>query len=83
SGLGQGFFFHLVLQDLEQLTSLYSESIKKTIVGNTGNLVYIRSGSLDTNKYISERLGKRTNYSKDRSRQDPLSLKVSERETSE
>ncbi|WP_254908512.1 type IV secretory system conjugative DNA transfer family protein [Enterococcus sp. 4E1_DIV0656] len=83
SGLGQGFFFHLVLQDLEQLTSLYSESIKITIVGNTGNLVYIRSGSLDTNKYVSERLGKRTNYSKDRSRQDPFSLKVSERETSE
>lgn len=83
SGLGQGFFFHLVLQDLEQLTELYSEPVKKTIVGNTGNLIYIRSGSLETNKYISERLGKRTNYSKDRSRQDPLSLKVSERETSE
>ncbi len=83
SGLGQGFFFHLVLQDLEQLTALYSESEKKTIVGNTGNLIYIRSGSLETNKYISERLGKRTNYSKDRSRQDPLSLKVSERESSE
>ncbi|MGY0354249.1 type IV secretory system conjugative DNA transfer family protein [Enterococcus avium] len=83
SGLGQGFFFHLVLQDLEQLTALYSEPVKKTIVGNTGNLIYIRSGSLETNKYVSERLGKRTNYSKDRSRQDPLSLKVSERETSE
>lgn len=83
SGLGQGFFFHLVLQDLEQLTALYSEPVKKTIVGNTGNLIYIRSGSLETNKYVSERLGKRTNYSKDRSRQDPLSLKVSERESSE
>ena len=32
SGLGQGFFFHLVLQDLEQLTALYSEPVKKTIV---------------------------------------------------
>lgn len=83
SGLGQGLFFHLILQDLEQLTQLYSEAVKKTIVGNTGNLVYIRSGSLDTNKYIGERLGKRSNYSKTRHRQSPSSAKTSETESSE
>lgn len=83
SGLGQGFFFHLVLQDLEQLSEMYSEPVKKTIVGNTGNLVYIRSGSLDTNKYLAERLGKRTNYSRTRHRQSPTSTKTSQTESSE
>ncbi|GGD01803.1 type IV secretory system conjugative DNA transfer family protein [Enterococcus wangshanyuanii] len=83
SGLGQGLFFHLVLQDLEQLTELYSEPVKKTIVGNTGNLMYIRSGSLETNKYLAERLGKRSNYSKTRHRQSPSSVKTSETESSE
>lgn len=82
SGLGQGLFFHLVLQDLEQLTEMYGEATKKTIVGNTGNLMYIRSGSLDTNNYISERLGKRSNYSKTRQK-DPTSLKSTETEQSE
>lgn len=83
SGLGQGLFFHLVLQDLEQLESLYGASVKKTIIGNTGNLVYIRSGSLDTNQYIEARLGKRSNYSKSRQRQSPTSVKVSQTENSE
>lgn len=83
SGLGQGLFFHLVLQDLEQLTNLYSEPVKKTIVGNTGNLVYIRSGSLDTNEYLASRLGDRSNYSKTRHRERASSLKASETESSE
>lgn len=79
---GRGIFFHLVLQDIEQLTELYGNSAKSIIVGNTGNLVYIRSGSLDTNKYISERLGKRANYSM-RRQKETLATKSSETEESE
>ena len=72
SGLSRRLFSHLVLQDVQQLSSLYDEDTKDIILGNTGNLAYIRTGSEKTNNYISGRLGERSNYSKTRHK-DPLS----------
>lgn len=82
ASLGRGITWHLVLQDLEQLTELYGQNAKSILVGNTGNLNYIRSGSLDTNKYIAERLGKRPNYSKTRQK-GAITLNSTETENSE
>lgn len=82
ASLGRDIYWHLVLQDLEQLTEIYGQSAKSIILGNTGNLNYIRSGSLDTNKYISERTGKRPNYSKTRNK-TAITLNASETESSE
>ncbi|WP_157457016.1 type IV secretory system conjugative DNA transfer family protein [Carnobacterium maltaromaticum] len=82
ASLGRDIYWHLVLQDLEQLTEIYGQNAKSIILGNTGNLNYIRSGSLDTNKYISERIGKRPNYSKTRNK-TAITLQASETESSE
>src|SRR5699024_394973 len=75
-------FLHLVLQDLQQLSMLYSEDTKDTIIGSTGILTYIRTASDKTNQYIAGRLGKRSNYSKTRHR-SPLSIESTETESSE
>lgn len=82
SGLSRRLFSHLVLQDVEQVSDLYNEQVKKIILGNAGNLAYIRTGSDDTNKYVAGRLGKRTNYSKTRHK-SPTSIKSTETESSE
>ena len=82
AGLSRRLFSHLVLQDIQQLSSLYDEDTKDIILGNTGNLAYIRTGSESTNKYISGRLGDRSNYSKTRHK-DPLSIKSTETESTE
>lgn len=82
SGLSRRLFSHLVLQDIQQLSFLYDEDTKDIILGNTGNLAYIRTGSEKTNKYVSGRLGERSNYSKTRHK-DPLSIKSTETESTE
>lgn len=82
AGLSRRLFSHLVLQDVQQLASLYDEDTKDIILGNTGNLAYIRTASDKTNKYISGRLGERSNYSKTRHK-DPLSIKATETESAE
>ncbi|EPM8052149.1 type IV secretory system conjugative DNA transfer family protein [Enterococcus hirae] len=82
SGLSRHLFLHLVLQDLQQLSMLYSEDTKDTIIGSTGILTYIRTASDKTNQYIAGRLGKRSNYSKTRHR-SPLSIESTETESSE
>lgn len=82
SGLSRRLFLHLVLQDLQQLSMLYNEDTKDTIIGSTGILAYIRTSSDKTNQYIAGRLGKRSNYSKTRHR-NPLSIESTETESSE
>ncbi|KRM23675.1 type IV secretory system conjugative DNA transfer family protein [Latilactobacillus graminis] len=80
ASLKKHFFIFFILQDLEQMTELYGESVKDTILGNTGILYYIRSGSLKTNKYISESIGKRAVYKKRRSVSGILDLGISRTE---
>lgn len=82
AGLSRHLYFMLVLQDTSQLSTLYSEYIRNTIMGNLANLVYIRSGSKETNEYISDLLGKRAVYSKTRQK-DPVSFKSTENESVE
>lgn len=58
-GAGRNLLFDLFVQDLNQLDTKYNNAAK-TIRSNTGNLVYINSLDVDTNKYFSSALGDRT-----------------------
>ncbi|WP_368739635.1 type IV secretory system conjugative DNA transfer family protein [Enterococcus casseliflavus] len=82
AGLSRWLYTYIVLQDTAQLSTLFSDSVRNTIMGNLANLVYIRSGSKETNEYVSEQLGKRSIYSRSRQK-DPLSFKSTETESIE
>lgn len=58
-GLGQNILFSIVVQNLEQLNSVYGKS-GETIQSNCANLLYILTKSNKTAKEISEQLGQRT-----------------------
>ena len=58
-GAGRNLLFDLFVQDLNQLDTKYGNAAK-TIRSNTGNLIYINSLDVDTNKYFSSALGDRT-----------------------
>lgn len=60
AALGYNFQFTLILQNLEQLANTYGEESKGTIMANSSNFLYIKSGSLSTTKELSEKLGDRT-----------------------
>jgi type IV secretory pathway TraG/TraD family ATPase VirD4 len=45
---------------MEQLEDTYGKGAAATIQNNCGNWVYLNSLSVDTNKYVSEMLGKGT-----------------------
>lgn len=42
-GLGQGQRYTLVVQDLQQFKDIYGQNSNKTIEGNTGNFIYLKS----------------------------------------
>jgi Type IV secretory pathway, VirD4 components len=58
--LGRNILYHLFLQDYAQLKKIYGEEEKDIIISNAGVKVYIQTTSLDSNKYFSELLGKKT-----------------------
>lgn len=58
-GLGRNIKFIPIVQDLQQIKKNYGDDYN-TIVGNCGNLIYIKSASSETNKYIIENLGSYT-----------------------
>lgn len=82
AGLSRWLYSCVVLQDIEQLTQMYSKAVRDTILGNIANFVYIRTGSEDTNEYIAKQLGKRQVYTKSRTK-DPTSLSATETENLE
>ncbi|EOL43012.1 hypothetical protein UC3_01989 [Enterococcus phoeniculicola ATCC BAA-412] len=82
AGLSRWLYQCLVLQDIAQLTEMYTEAVEKTILGNLANFVYIRTGSEETNEFVSKQLGKRKVYSKTRSK-ETTSIKASEIESLE
>lgn len=53
----RGIRWHLVVQSLEQLTSLYGKADASTILGNCGTWCYMNSSDLNLIKIISERCG--------------------------
>ena len=59
-GGGRGIRFNLFLQDFAQLDSKYDKDEAKTIRSNCETWVYLKSNDTETNKAVSERLGKYT-----------------------
>lgn len=64
--LGRNIRFNLIIQAYSQLEQLYGED-SKTIIGNCGNKIYIKTDDLDTAKEFSETLGNRTAINVNRS----------------
>ena len=60
SALGYNFEFTMVLQNMEQLESIYGEQDAGTIRANSSNFAYIKSSSQKTAQGISDDLGHRT-----------------------
>lgn len=60
SALGYNFEFTMILQNLEQLQSIYGEQDAATIRANSSNFAYIKTGSHATAQSISDDLGTRT-----------------------
>lgn len=59
-GLGQNILFDILVQNLEQLSSVYGKEVAASIQSNCANLIYILTKSTSTVKTISELAGKRT-----------------------
>lgn len=59
-GLGLGMLFEFILQNLEQLTSIYGKEDAETILSNCSIKEYIKSMSQTTAKEFSEAAGKKT-----------------------
>ena len=56
---GRGILYNLIVQDLNQLKTLYGD-YSKTITGNCHTWIYLLSTDLDTLKVISEKTGRYT-----------------------
>ena len=80
ASLKKHFFIFFILQGLDQITAMYDKSTQDTIVGNTGILYYIRSGSDTTNEFISKAIGERAVFKKRRNVSGILDFNVSRSE---
>jgi len=69
---GYGLDFTLIIQNLGQLKQHYGED-NNTILGNCGYKWFCYIGDLDTAKYLSETLGKKTVRTKSESKSQGLS----------
>lgn len=58
--LGRGIQFMLVIQNKQQLISVYGEDDATTILDNTHNKIYLLAGDGDTREWFSNQLGKTT-----------------------
>lgn len=52
--------FSIIIQAISQLKGLFEKEQFNTLIGNADELLYLGSGEFDTQKYISERIGKET-----------------------
>lgn len=55
-----GINFSIIIQAINQLKALFEKEQFNTLIGNADELLYLGSGEFDTQKYISERIGKET-----------------------
>jgi len=49
--------FHLVIQSYGQMVDKYGESIRKTIMDNCGNLIYLHTNEISFLEYVSKLAG--------------------------
>ncbi|QBO37405.1 hypothetical protein EQG49_13460 [Periweissella cryptocerci] len=66
-GLGQGILFNIIIQNMEQLETVYSKENSQTIMSNAANLFYILTQSTATAEMMVKLAGKRTVTVKNRS----------------
>lgn len=52
--------FSIIIQAISQLEGIFKNKQFNTIIGNADSFVYLGSGEFETQKYISERIGKET-----------------------
>ena len=52
--------FSVIIQAISQLKGLFEKEQFNTLIGNADELLYLGSGEFETQKYISERIGKET-----------------------
>ena len=52
--------FSIIIQAISQLKGLFEKEQFNTLIGNADQLLYLGSGEFETQKYISERIGKET-----------------------
>ncbi len=52
--------FSLIIQAISQLKALFEKEQFNTLIGNADELLYLGSGEFETQKYLSERIGKET-----------------------
>jgi len=83
AALGYNFAFSIILQNLEQLDTVYGKELAGTIVANSSNFFYIKTSSTTTAEELSKRLGNRTitmwSAGRDTKREDSTSSQVKER----
>lgn len=58
ASLSRGVSFYLCIQDQPQLEAKYGKEVTKNILNNCGYRIYVLSSDPDTNKYVSEILGR-------------------------
>lgn len=56
-GLGQGQYFILILQSLQQLRDVYGDSVDKILESNTANIVYLSSPDITMLEHLSKLSG--------------------------
>lgn len=83
AALGYNFAFTIILQNLEQLDTVYGKELAGTIVANSSNFFYIKTSSTTTAEELSKRLGNRTitmwSAGQDTKSNDSTSSQVKER----
>lgn len=52
--------FSIIIQAISQLKEMFPKEQFNTMIGNADELLYLGSGEFETQKYISERIGKET-----------------------
>lgn len=52
--------FSLIIQAISQLKPMFEKEQFNTLIGNADEFVYLGSGEFETQKYVSERIGKET-----------------------
>jgi type IV secretion system protein VirD4 len=59
---GRGIYLWLAVQSLSQLDAVYGRARADTLRNNMESQLYYRQASLDTAKYLEDRLGKRSEF---------------------
>ena len=75
----KGVRFTLVIQDFSQLSIQYNKNFSEMIKNNTMNVVYLLGGNPETQKEMSERIGNKLQWNKEKSNYEIVPVVTKER----